>query len=161
MRRFLDSIQQENGAAYGYHPNGMQVTPGRRAIGLLCRIDTGWNRSRQALLDGAAAIAKAGPSEGDMYYDYYATNVLHELGGPDWETWNATMQPFLIRSQAQQGDETGSWSFHGGEASKPGGRLLNTALACLILESYYRSEPKLPPPPKYDSSASLNKPSPK
>ncbi len=155
--RFLDSVQQLNGSAYGYNLNEKVATPGRQAIGLLCRVYTGWDRRRQGLLDGADALAKAGPSETDLYFDYYATSVLHHLGGPAWDQWNEKMRPFLIRTQDQTGHQTGSWSFHGGHGSKPGGRLLNTSLACLILETYYRSKPKLAPKKTGSPGESANK----
>jgi hypothetical protein len=119
----------------------MNATPTRTAIGLLCRIYTGWDGRRPALLRGAEALTKVGPSEQDMYYNYYATLVLHHLGGPDWDTWNKKIREYLIRTQAKTGHETGSWTFTGGQGSRNGGRHFNTCLACLILETYYRSKP--------------------
>jgi len=70
---------------------------------------------------------------------------LHHVGGQLWDGWNEQMRGYLIRTQATAGHETGSWSFHGGLGSGPGGRHYNTCLATLILEVYYRSKPILAP----------------
>ena len=50
----------------------------------------------------------------------------------------------LIAKQEKTGHLAGSWNFTGGHMGS-GGRLLSTALACLILETYYRSPPKFSP----------------
>ena len=147
---FLNSVQSNYGATYGYV--SAVPTPVCSSIGLLCRIYTGWEREQPGLQAGVALLARQGPSEQDMYYNYYATLVLHHVGGPLWEDWNRKLREYLIRTQSRVGHETGSWSFHGGHGVGAGGRLYNTALACLILETPYRSKsmyaPAGLPPPK-------------
>lgn len=137
-QRFLDSVASEEGAQYGY----LDKTPRRSttAIGLLCRMYGGWVRGHAPLVRGIAHLAAWGPSHNDIYYNYYATQVLRHWGGSDWKRWNDTMRDYLIGTQATQGHESGSWYFDD-EHSRIGGRLYTTAMAVMILEVYYRYMP--------------------
>jgi hypothetical protein len=136
--KFLDSVQSEKGAAYGYRSTNKGNTT--TAVGLLCRMYLGWHRQHPALLGGAEFLEKLGPSQTDLYYDYYATQVMYHLGGSRWDRWNKKMRDFLINTQATQGHEYGSWWFDDYH-SIPGGRLYTTSLAILTLEVYYRYLP--------------------
>ena len=138
VRRFLDSVQSEYGAKYGY----MDPRPGETttAVGLLCRMYTGWNRDHRALQWGVAYLDALGPSEDNMYFNYYATQVLHHFGGEPWERWNPVMRDYLVATQSDRGHEAGSWHFSGGYGDV-GGRLYNTAMAVMTLEVYYRYMP--------------------
>jgi hypothetical protein len=143
--RFLDSVQLENGARYGYLPRsheGKELTT--TSVGLLCRMYTGWPKGRPALQKGVHILAREGPSmigsSANMYYNYYATQIMHQYGGEEWEAWNEHMRDFLTRTQATDGHESGSWYFDGGQARK-GGRLYVTAMAIMTLEVYYRHMP--------------------
>ena len=138
---FLDTVQRESGAQYGYQVTGRNKgTHTTTAIGLLCRMYTGWTRSRPALQRGVGYLSKWGPSEDDMYYNYYATQVLFHWGGRAWEPWNHRMHAFLVSTQATAGHEAGSWHF-GHSRNDVGGRLFNTAMGAMILEVYYRHMP--------------------
>ena len=136
---FLDSVEADSGAQYGYtHPaEGLAATT---AIGLLCRMYLGWKQDEPALVRGVQGLANRGPSASDMYYNYYATQVMRHVGGPPWERWNSVMRDQTVSSQAATGHERGSWflaSRHGGR----GGRLYCTSMATMILEVYYRHLP--------------------
>ncbi|MDD3587174.1 MAG: prenyltransferase/squalene oxidase repeat-containing protein [Thermoguttaceae bacterium] len=76
----------------------------------------------------------------NLYFTYYASLVLHNYGGSDWHRAFKRIRDFLIETQANQGHETGSWLFYD-EYTNDGGRLLNTALSILILETPYRYLP--------------------
>lgn len=135
---FLDTVQAENGSKYGYQRPGTQKTTS--AIGLLCRMYLGWERYDQRLKNGAKFLAKEGPSETDMYYNYYATNVLSHMGEPYWKNWNRKLSNYLVKSQSNKSFESGSWYFQDRHAEK-GGRLYVTCLSAMILEVYYRHMP--------------------
>jgi hypothetical protein len=144
--KFLDSVQSEKGAAYGYiRPGSGAATT---AAGLLCRMYLGWGRQHPALVAGINGIDKLGPMQTepsgeahtDLYFDYYATQVLYHHGGPQWERWNKKMRDYLIATQSSEGHESGSWYFQNQHLDK-GGRLCNTSLAILTLEVYYRYLP--------------------
>jgi hypothetical protein len=136
--RFLDAVQANNGANYGYvSPGSGQATT---AIGLLCRMYLGWKQDNPALQRGADWIGMQGPSR-RMYYNYYATQVMHHLGGERWKKWNALMRDQLVDSQAQRGHEQGSWYMQQDHHGRRGGRLYCTAMATMVLEVYYRHLP--------------------
>ena len=80
----------------------------------------------------------------NTYYWYYATQVMHNLPGPEWDQWNRKIRKILIETQNKDGCAKGSWDpdkptkdAHG----PPGGRLMMTSLSCLTLEVYYRYLP--------------------
>jgi hypothetical protein len=78
----------------------------------------------------------------NMYYNYYATQVMKHYGGDTWKRWNGKMRDFLVKSQSNEGDAKGSWYFgEGDHGAKVGGRLYATSLACMTLEVYYRYLP--------------------
>ena len=141
---FLDAVQVDAGAAYGYMDQS-EPLPGRSAIGLLCRMYLGWQKDHPALLDGVSRLAAIGPTD-DLYYDYYATQVLHHMEGAAWVEWNRRMKTLLLRTQATAGHEAGSWyegvagGFSANSVSPAdiAGRLYCTSLATMILEVYYR-----------------------
>ncbi len=138
VRRFLDGVQSEYGANYGY----MDAKPGETttAIGLLCRMYTGWDRDHHALRRGVEDLDQWGPSKDNMYLNYYATQVLHHYGGEPWKRWNPVMRDYLVATQSDDGHEAGSWHFSGGHGNV-GGRLYNTAMAVMTLQVYYRYMP--------------------
>ena len=92
--------------------------------------------------DGVSILGRWGPSRDDLYYDYYATQVMHHWGGEPWQKWNSQLRDHLIHTQAADGHESGSWNLPGGQSAR-GGRLYNTAMAIMTLEVYYRHLPLL------------------
>jgi hypothetical protein len=135
---FLDSVAADDGATYGYQNNSARGACG--AIGLYCRMLTGWNHYHPVLARGVENLAAQGPSPDDMYFNYYATMVLHHFDGPSWQPWNHQMRDRLVAEQAAGGHESGSW-YYPHEYSKIGGRLYNTCMALVTLEVYYRYMP--------------------
>ena len=135
---FLDTVQSEGGAKYGYMDT--RPRPATTAIGLLCRMYLGWPRSHPGLAAGVKYLDELGPSENNIYFNYYATQVMHHWQGSEWKRWNDRMRDYLIRTQSSQGHENGSWYFDH-EHSLKGGRLYNTAMAIMTLEVYYRYMP--------------------
>ena len=137
-QRFLDGVAVDQGARYGY----MTPTPkpSTTSIGLLCRMYTGWGRENPALRRGIDYLDQWRPSKSDLYYDYYATQVMNHFGGPKWNRWNTAMRDYLVETQDTEGLENGSWYFPDPSGDK-GGRLYNTAMAVMILEVYYRYMP--------------------
>ncbi len=135
---FLDSVQTDKkGSGYGYTPGG-GASPAMTAEGLLCRIYTSWNSKRPGLEAGVQYLLSHPPQQGgELYYWYYATQVLHHYGGEPWEEWNPVMRDLLIDAQSTEGHESGSWAPQGGHDAS-GGRVYATSLSLLTLEVYYR-----------------------
>jgi hypothetical protein len=144
---FLDSVQDSSGALYGYTASG--DGPATSAIGLLCRIYLGRRADHPAQRKGVATLAewgpsidRSGPGRNNLYYNYYATQVLHHYGGYEWQKWNTKLRDYLIASQHKKGHQKGSWYFDGTDhGSSAGGRLYCTAMSAMILEVYYRHMP--------------------
>jgi hypothetical protein len=162
---YLDHVRIDPyGSDYGY-TDPQRGTQATRAIGLLSRMYLGWRRDNPGLQQGIDGLSGWGPISGNMYYNYYATQVLHHFGGEKWKQWNDVMRDSLVNSQSHNGHEAGSWSFGGGDmgASK-GGRLYCTAMAAMTLEVYYRHLPiygeSVFEPPKPDPDAPKPEPDP-
>lgn len=139
---FLDFVSTNKGAYYGYDEPTAKID-GRHAttaVGLLCRMYMGVPKESPGIQEGVQLLSKRGPSTSDLYYSYYATQVLRQNGGPEWEKWNTKMRDDLIKIQVTEGHAAGSWSTKGSHSEK-GGRLYSTSLATMILEVYYRHMP--------------------
>ncbi|MFM8414165.1 MAG: prenyltransferase/squalene oxidase repeat-containing protein [Planctomycetota bacterium] len=137
---FLDSVQDDYGAAYGY--TGPGKGPGTSAVGLLCRMYLGWKKDHPPLQEGVKRLAKMGPSR-DLYFNYYATQIMHHFEGEMWISWNNKMKDLLLKNQSNKDHEAGSWhdGVNGGHGAELAGRLYCTSLATMILEVYYRHLP--------------------
>jgi hypothetical protein len=79
----------------------------------------------------------------DIYYDYYATQVVHFCASPaDWKAWNPKIRDLLIDTQDNTGGpKRGSWEPEESQTGRGGGRLAQTSLSLLTLEVYYRYLP--------------------
>ncbi len=144
-------------AAYGYKsPADARPGTALTAVGLLCRyyID-GWGPNNGGMSEGVEGLMKRNPQKGaqfDMYFYYYATQVVHFFEGPEWKIWNegpvvngvpqGGMRDWLIGLQLKKdGPNLGSWEPDAGFIGKDCGRLGTTCMAILTLEVYYRQLP--------------------
>jgi len=138
--RYLNSVQtDEYGSDYGY-TDPTRKTQATQAIGLLGRMYMGWGPDHAGITQGVQQMSAAGPSLNNMYYTYYATQVLHHYGGDEWKRWNPQTRDGLVARQSKNGHTAGSWFMGGGHAER-GGRLYCTAMAIMTLEVYYRHMP--------------------
>jgi len=136
---FLDSLQEDRGAAYGYQ----EPTSKKRSmsvVGLFARMLLGWPHDHRPLLRGVSRLGDQVPHQNHMYFNYYASQVLRHHGGSAWRRWNPKMREYLLKQQATEGHETGSWYIDENWSDR-GGRLYSTTLAILTLEVYYRYMP--------------------
>ncbi len=143
--KFLDFVQSDSGAAYGYLDQSSPAAA-RSAIGLLCRLELGWKPDHPAVQRGAERIAEQGPSK-DLYHNYYATRLISEVGEPLWPTWGNRMKALLLTAQSQAGHESGSWhaGVEAGHGAHAAGRLYCTALAVRTLQICNGTPPIEPP----------------
>jgi len=114
------------------------------AVGLLCRTFVGQKPADTPIMDRhAELLARTLPvwdPDGhgcDMYYWYYGSYALFQLGGAQWKKWERAMQGAVIDSQRKDGDAAGSWD-PVGPWGHAGGRVYSTALMTLCLEVRYR-----------------------
>ena len=138
VRRFLDSVETQKGAAYGYRTPA--ATPCTSSIGLLSRMYTGWAPDDDRLERGITALARPGPKPHAIYQNFYLAQALLQANHPVWPRWNARNRDQIVALQSRVGHEAGSWTF-ADRGTAPGGRLAHTALAVLTLEVYYRLLP--------------------
>jgi hypothetical protein len=140
---YLDAAQtRKDGSLYAYRPGGSE-SPAMTAEGLLSRMYLGWTKDDGGLGRGIAWLLDDHlPERRDpnVYYWYYATQVMHHWGGEPWSQWNRHIRDVLVITQETRGHEAGSWEPRDPHGHQ-GGRLYMTALACCTLEVYYRHAP--------------------
>ena len=86
--KFLDSVEASNKGGYSYMP-GNPETVVMTAVGMLCRQYRGVNPRNPGLLAGVDRLKSVPPGKANnIYYEYYATQVMHHMGGAAWEFWN-------------------------------------------------------------------------
>jgi len=159
---FLDKVAAgPNKAAYGYTSANGKPGTALTAVGLWCRYHfDGWNPIHAGFQEGVAGLtdptrrprtaeeAIQRPGTPEMYYYYYATQVLHRAGGEAWPDWflgaresgkrAGGMRDWLVVTQSREGVVAGSWNPDPGTIGSHGGRVGSTALALLTLETPYR-----------------------
>jgi hypothetical protein len=150
-RAYLDeAAADEKKITYAYLPGG-PGTPVMTAEALLSRQYLGWPRDLPALVKGTGHIAADlnQSTERNIYYWYYATQLLHNMQNKDWERWNVRVRDGLVAMQmTSAGCERGSWDPFVPQPDRwgtAGGRLFMTSLSVLTLEVYYRYLPLYKP----------------
>jgi hypothetical protein len=157
--RYLDSVVDEANEGYRYTKDS-GASPRMAAVGLLCRqyLD-GWNATNNRMNKGVdnfilkldfntnkAQFTVHPDQTRDIYYFYYATQVMHHYGEDHWPVWNQVMRDHLLKTQLKDPGESekkldGSWNPAGDGFAGQGGRLMYTSLCLLTLEVYYRHLP--------------------
>ncbi|HTU93059.1 MAG TPA: prenyltransferase/squalene oxidase repeat-containing protein [Gemmataceae bacterium] len=152
--RFLDSVESapkgssDKGGSFTYRP-GQPPTITMTSVGLLCRQYSGIGPKNPSLQAGVKQLREQSPGKNDnIYYLYYATQVMHHMQGDSWRYWNlgpngdgkGGIRDTLIARQdkgntPQYPHQAGSWG------GSQGGRIMATSLSLLCLEVYYRHLP--------------------
>lgn len=148
IEAFLDTVARGDehgydvGSRYGYRPRD-GATLALSAEGLLCRQYLGWSHDDPRLAAGVEYLSANLPewNKRNVYYWYYATQVLHHMEGKPWRKWNEEMRVLLPAHQETRGRERGSWDPKGDRWGDAGGRLYVTCLSLYVLEVYYRHLP--------------------
>jgi len=133
---------------YAYRPES-NATPSMSAVGMLCGQYLGTLKPGLPRMDSGVdyllkQLPKDATTDRDIYFWYYATQVLHNVQDARWDDWNRQVRRILINTQIKEGCALGSW-----DPDKPardrwgtaGGRLMVTSLSVLTLEVYYRYLP--------------------
>jgi len=114
------------------------------AVALLCRFFLGQDpRTEPTMVRHADLLAKTLPEWDpagfgcDMYYWYYGSYAMYQMGGRHWSAWKSAMEKAVLGSQRRDGDLRGSWDPLG-PWGYSGGRVYSTALMVLCLEVYFR-----------------------
>lgn len=130
---------------FSYQPEG-GATPTMSAVGLLCSQYLNAGRGDPVIVGGVKYLMANMPEREsrNIYYWYYAAQVMHNMNDRDWDRWNQKLRDILVATQIRDGCAAGSW-----DPDKPirdawgpaGGRLMMTSLSALTLEVYYRYLP--------------------
>lgn len=179
-KKFLNDVSSGSArAVYGYNTKNGSPGTSLTAVGLLCRYYMdGWGPGSRGMAEGVPGLfgtpnpgaaadeprtkrerapktraeAGKGGAVPDMYYYYYATQVVHFFEGPEWKEWNegpkakdgarqGGMRDWLVGLQRRDAGQKGSWDPDGGTIGPNCGRLGTTCLCLLTLEVYYRHLP--------------------
>ena len=155
-RTYLDlAAADRKKVTYSYQP-GRAATPVMTAEALLTRQYLGWPKDYPPLVKGASMVADdlIQSKARNIYYWYYATQLLHNMQNDDWKRWNVRVRDGLVAMQTTAGGcQSGSWDPNSPQrdewASTEGkigaGRLFLTSLSVLTLEVYYRYLPLYQP----------------
>jgi hypothetical protein len=158
---FLNFVSPgQNKSTYGYTDTGRAAhATSLTAVGLLCRyyVDD-WRAETTGFAEGTQGLMRRAPKRGtlppmDLYYYYYATQVVRFHGGDLWRDWNeGPLQPdgtrkggvpeWFISLQDRTPANRGSWAPEPGWIGRSCGRLGTTCLSLLTLEVYYRYSPE-------------------
>jgi len=144
VMKFLHEMMKSNQYMYRIEEPEPRMT--MTAEALLCRMLLGWRRSDPRLSSGVRLILDTPPSfaehyRRDVYYWFFATQVLYHYGGNEWRTWESLMWKELLEHQERMGTELGSWHPHKPVRDAWGhlyGRLYTTCMSLYILEVYHR-----------------------
>jgi hypothetical protein len=161
-RAFLDSVTDPATGKVGYTQLGLSPVrqAGREArwpierseaitaVGVFSRVFAnqmlGIDSSKDAILMKGAQLMTAklptwNEADGsvDMYYWYYGTLAMFQMGGEHWKKWNRAMKDVIFKHQRTSGDEKGSWD-PVDPWGQDGGRVYSTAVMTMCLEVYSR-----------------------
>jgi len=159
VKAWLDKVTEPEYGRVGYTARGtgparpqdvMDKWPADKsesltAVGILSRVFVGEDPSKSDLIrKGTELCLKALPvwdeASGaiDMYYWYYGTLALFQVGGPPWKAWNEAMKAAIIDHQRKDPISfKGSWD-PADPWGRDGGRVYSTALMTMCMEVYYR-----------------------
>ena len=161
LRSWLDKMTDPDTGRVGYVSRGSaparpqelvdrfpaEKTESMTAVGVLARIFMGEDpRKSDAIQKGAALCRRVLPTwnrtDGsiDMYYWYYATLAMFQVGGDSWKAWQKAMPKSMVDSQRKDTDfcqYKGSWDPIG-PWGMDGGRVYATAMMAMCLQVYYR-----------------------
>ncbi|RLS53892.1 MAG: hypothetical protein DWH91_13340 [Planctomycetota bacterium] len=145
-KKFLTSVSKGKSGGLGSYMVASAPTPTMTSVGLLSKQFLGVKRSDPAMAEGMAYMMGnlPGKTARNSYYFYYATQVMHNLPGPEWDEWNRATRRHLIETQEKEGCAAGSWNPElptKDAHADAGGRLFVTSVNTLSLEVYYRFLP--------------------
>jgi hypothetical protein len=163
LKAWLDKVTDPDYGRVGYVTRGtgparpqelVDRFPGEKsesmtAAAMLARTFMGEDPRKSKIIQKGAELCMKllptwNPTDGsiDMYYWYYGTLAMFQVGGRYWEAWKKAMNKAMVETQRKDTDYCqykGSWDPIG-PWGQDGGRVYSTALMGLCLEVFYRYE---------------------
>ncbi|MCX7804007.1 MAG: hypothetical protein N3A38_02345 [Planctomycetota bacterium] len=143
------------GEDYGsYMPDAQGLRRNAGAVAAVSRLFMGYSRAHPFCVGVANVLRKnppvyaaqeTGPGGGSfpMYYFYYGSLLMHQMGGDYWEKWNAALKKNIVGAQIKPpAPQAGSWPILGADA-EVAGQIYTTTMCALSLEVYYRYLPMI------------------
>ncbi|MDO5308088.1 MAG: hypothetical protein Q4G03_01125 [Planctomycetia bacterium] len=136
----------------GWTPENPELENGAKQIAQwFDRLETIWQRVQKGAKGARSSASGVTYYREDrliynLYFAYYGALALHNYGGKYWSERFPKVRDFLVATQfhssllGRDACQNGSWLFYD-QYMNDGGRLLNTALSILILETPYRYLP--------------------
>ena len=122
-------------------------TEAMTAVGLLCRVFLGQDPAETPVMErhadlllSALPVWQEDGLTNDVYYWYYGTYAMFQMGAQRsrwWTAWERALKDAVLETQRAGGDARGSWD-PDGPWGHVGGRVYSTALSTLTLEVYFR-----------------------
>jgi len=161
VRTWIDKMTDPDYGRTGYIQRGGQPArpqhlidkfPGDKSesmtgVGILARIFIGEDPRKSEIIKKGAKLCEKLPPKWDeedgsidMYYWYYATLGMYQVGGSSWKSWNEALKTAVVDTQRHDTDfcmYKGSWDPKG-PWGEDGGRVYSTAILAMCLEVYYR-----------------------
>ncbi len=141
--QWLDLVRSaEEPGAYAYEPGGpasVEIT----AETMYVRQLLGAALDSPEMEATARHLLENRPSweaDANTYLWHFTTLALFQQGGEDWQRWNGWVVEELVANQVRRGPAAGSWPV-ADEWSLVGGRIYQTAICTLTLETYHRYAP--------------------
>ena len=75
----------------------------------------------------------------DMYYWYYGSFAMFQMGGEHWKAWSQALKRVIQRGQRDDGDFKGSFD-PSGPWGYSGGRIYSTAMYVMALQVFDSAE---------------------
>jgi hypothetical protein len=153
---WLDRAKGPEPGTYVYNPwnpvaGGRAPSAVMTAEAMLMRMYMGRHRDDAEIVQGADYVLAHLPeadvtddAQRNVYYWYYATQSMYQMGGKYWKTWNKHIGPLVRAGQVKEGPLAGSWHPTEPVADRwgaVGGRMYVTSMRLLMLEVYYRHLP--------------------
>jgi hypothetical protein len=155
--KWLDTNTNKNTGHIGYRGRGKQRWQAAVSVCMLSKLLMGYKRGDATLKKQSELVLTdlpdwnkmAGKDQGhSMYYWYYGTLAMFQMGQGAWKQWNTAMKKALLQNQRKGGpmdgslkDVDGSWDPVSWLRVYGGGRVYTTAINALSLEVYYRYLP--------------------
>ena len=122
----------------------LQPNESLTAVGILSRVFVGEDPRKSEVIQKGVDLCSANlpvwnEEDGsiDMYYWYYGTLALFQVGHEPWKRWSDAIKDAIVDHQRKDGDEKGSWDPIGAWG-RDGGRVYSTAVCVMCMEVWYR-----------------------
>jgi HEAT repeat protein len=156
-RQWIDKMTDPNFGQVGYnYPGGVpfrgkgihenfppEKSQAMTAAGIWTRIVLGEDPRESLMIRKGANLCIEvapdwNPDDGsvDLYYWYWGTLAMHEIGGAPWRKWETALGPALLHHQSSKGSWPADTAW-----GMLAGRVYTTSFATLTLLTPYRYEP--------------------